>query len=140
MNILCHLTDWETKPITRGRGVGGDTTTCVGIGIDSRDMVFGLINKERPDTIQGPKSYGTLRLMIPAIKDNFGIPENESIQKIADALRNFTKTPVVLDLSKSTEENALIIEKAYNMNYHLNTDPRKRIFGETDTDDSENTE
>jgi len=137
MNILCQLTDWDTKVITRGRGTGGNTTTCVAIGVDARDMIFGLLNKDRPDTIQNPKSYGTIRQMVPAIKLNFSIPEKESLQKIATALQNLTKIEIKLDLDKSVEDNARLIETTYDMNYHLNTDPRKRLFGNSVADDSD---
>lgn len=140
MNILCQLTDWNTKTITRGRGTGGDTTTCVAIGVDARDMIFGIVNKDRPDTIQNPKSYATMRQMVPAIKYNFDIPEQESLQKIADALQTLTNVPVKLDWSKSIEENARLVEQTYDMNYHLNTDPRKRLFGKADDNDDSETE
>ncbi len=130
MEILCQLTDWQTKETTRGRGVGGSTTTALVIAMFKWDMAFGMVNKDRPEIMMGPKSYANIRQMVPAICRYYpDQKEMEVLRKIADSLEKLTGTKADINWEEmNTEEIAKVLESTYQVNYHLYEDPRSRVF------------
>lgn len=126
MNILCQLSEWKTTINERGRAAGQPSTNALFVMMETHDMCFGYVNQARMNLMMFPKSYLTLRQMIPAIVDNYGKEYGLTNDKVYDI--------IVAGLESKTgrkyegERSAAAVEKFYNVNYHKNDDVVGTVF------------
>lgn len=115
------ITDWATKTITVGKGVGNETTTRWVLSLDKHCWSISL---QRGDTLIGQKFGCKISHILPHVKDLCGVSAKEAAQSIVKQLKEITGIDEEIDWDGNFGEE---IDKKYKTNMFRYDDVVKRI-------------